>query len=556
MRKGQNTFVVLLDLLKVKHTKLFSNKLFNEHPHKYNLFGLSEMLFKYGILNTGARIKDMKNDLLNIELPFVAHFGGYFVVVYKIESDKVYYLWNGIKTITPVSQFIQYWSGIVLLVEKTSNSIEPDYLEHRKKDLLNTAQRIVLAISFILIFGYAYINNVFSTHLEEFDSTIQYSVFKITSLLLINLIGFFFCYLLIQKQLKIQSRYADKICSLLSKSECNNVIETDAAKLWGVLGWSEIGLGYFLANVAVLLFFPQLITFLVIFNILTLPYTIWSIWYQKVKARQWCPLCLIVQVLLWTLFFINIVFGYINVQNILFHSHFSNLIFQLIIAVCIYAIPIFTLTIFIPKLSEGYQVEQLRQEINSIKSNEEMFITLLKQQTFFEVSKSDSQIIFGNPDAYLKITILTNPLCNPCAKMHVRLDKLIKSMCELHLPTQKTSICVQYIFSAFNEGMEYANRYFNAIYLEKGRETAWQLYSNWFEKGKFLEETFFKDLKLDMSNPEIELEFQRHKSWKEKTQLQATPTILINGYKIPENYNIEDIRYFQNAIIETTPKSR
>ena len=103
---------------------------------------------------------------------------------------------------------------------------------------------------------------------------------------------------------------------------------------------------------------------------------------------------------------------------------------------------------------------------------------------------------------------------------------------------------MQYIFSAFNESLEYANRYFIAIYVEKGREAAWQLYSAWFERGKALQEALFNDLQLDMSNPAIELEFQKHKSWKEKTQLRATPTVIVNGYKLPENYRIEDLRYF------------
>jgi hypothetical protein len=39
----------LLELLGVKHTKEFSNRYFNEHPHKYNLFGISQMLSDYGI---------------------------------------------------------------------------------------------------------------------------------------------------------------------------------------------------------------------------------------------------------------------------------------------------------------------------------------------------------------------------------------------------------------------------------------------------------------------------------------------------------------------------
>ncbi|MDR1115119.1 MAG: hypothetical protein LBL33_03025 [Tannerella sp.] len=59
-----------------------------------------------------------------------------------------------------------------------------------------------------------------------------------------------------------------------------------------------------------------------------------------------------------------------------------------------------------------------------------------------------------------------------------------------------------------------------------------------------MKEAFFNDLQLDMTNPAIEAEFRKHEAWKEKTQLRATPTILVNGYKLPGNYKIEDLRYF------------
>jgi len=92
--------------------------------------------------------------------------------------------------------------------------------------------------------------------------------------------------------------------------------------------------------------------------------------------------------------------------------------------------------------------------------------------------------------------------------------------------------------------LKYANRYFIAIYLEKGAAMAMKLYSGWFEKGKALEELFFHDLRLDMSHPAIEAEYRKHEAWKEKTQIRATPTILVNGYQLPDNYKIEDLRYF------------
>jgi hypothetical protein len=51
-----------------------------------------------------------------------------------------------------------------------------------------------------------------------------------------------------------------------------------------------------------------------------------------------------------------------------------------------------------------------------------------------------------------------------------------------------------------------------------------------------MKEVFFQDMRLDLTSPEVESELQKHNAWKEKTQLRATSAILVNGYKLPDNY--------------------
>jgi protein-disulfide isomerase len=196
----------------------------------------------------------------------------------------------------------------------------------------------------------------------------------------------------------------------------------------------------------------------------------------------------------------------------------------------------FSINLLVSRLSEGSKTTQMQQEINSIKSDEDVFKTLLKKQPHYEVSKTDSQIIFGKSDANLLITILTNPYCNPCARMHKRVEQLLKDT--------NDAICIQYIFSSFENSLDIINKYLCAVYLEKGKNIAMQLYNTWFEDGKILKEDFFKNISLDMTNSAVEKEFQAHKAWREKTKIMSTPTVLVNGYQLPENYKIEDIKYF------------
>ena len=85
----RNIFVTFLNLLEVKHTQLFSDQYFNEHPHKYNLFGLSKMLLDYGVENAATRIQDKENDITEIQTPFIAQFSNDFAAVHKV--DVIYF---------------------------------------------------------------------------------------------------------------------------------------------------------------------------------------------------------------------------------------------------------------------------------------------------------------------------------------------------------------------------------------------------------------------------------------------------------------------------------
>ena len=68
--------------------------------------------------------------------------------------------------------------------------------------------------------------------------------------------------------------------------------------------------------------------------------------------------------------------------------------------------------------------------------------------------------------------------------------------------------------------MDFANKYLIAAYLQKEQSEFERIIALWFEKGKLLREAFFQDMQLDLNDPEVETEFQRHATWKEKTQLR------------------------------------
>ena len=543
--KGKNIFVNYLNLLGVRHTDSFSDRYFNEHPHKYNLYGLSKMLSDYGINHAATHIPDKANDITEIQTPFIAQFSGDFVAVHKVESGNVSFLWKGANHILPVARFIEAWTGIVLMAEAFETSIEPNYRKHRKENWIDLLKKVAFFASCGLIAVMAYLNNNGILPLSIVPNQILYNNAGISLLLIVNFAGIYVSWLLLLKQMHVESRYADRICSLFKQKDCNSILESEAAKLFGIIGWSEIGFGYFLTNVLILLFAPAWIINIALINILTLPYAFWSVWYQKTKAGQWCMLCLIVQVLLWAVFIINLFSGYIRLSTLhaivdagsLVIAGFDpqSLLGMLFVGSC-YIVLILGINLLVPKLNTGREIQSLRQSINSMKADESVFVTLLRQQPHYETNDCQSIIRFGNPNGKLQVTVLSNPYCNPCASMHKRIEELLK---------ENSNISVQYILSSFSEDLNSTGKYLIAAFLNPSTGGAGEaLLSDWFEKGKSLKNDYFKGFSFDMENPAIEVELRKHEDWKQKTQLRATPTILVNGYQLPESYRIEDLRYF------------
>ena len=132
--------------------------------------------------------------------------------------------------------------------------------------------------------------------------------------------------------------------------------------------------------------------------------------------------------------------------------------------------------------------------------------------------------------------VLTNPHCEPCAKMHYRLNNLLSKTGDKY--------CLQYVFSSFEESLSVSNKMLIAAFFKYGSVDVMKVYDDWFTNGKYRKEEFFlqKGLLVDSI---VENEFVNHEEWIRKNQLRTTPTVLINGYMLPFQYKIEDLEFLE-----------
>jgi hypothetical protein len=125
--------------------------------------------------------------------------------------------------------------------------------------------------------------------------------------------------------------------------------------------------------------------------------------------------------------------------------------------------------------------------------------------------------------------------------MHNRIEKLLEK--------SGNKFCVQYIFTSFNEELESSSRFLIDIYQRYSEEKALTIYNEWFNEGKSEREAMFEKYSFDPNKTVPE--YLLHQKWQEQQQLTATPTVLINGYELPENYKIADLMYFTDLDIDS-----
>lgn len=317
--QAHSIFSRFLTALGVPHTDSWSDARFRGMTFK-SLYGLSHLLTEYGVPNKGVRVTD-KAVIRGLDTPFLAQTGsGAFVIVTGVGPDAVEYDSVGATQKTGLENFINAWNGVALLAFPGAESREPDYARHHLAELISGLTRYALGAAALAIFVYFFVTRGLYAHL----STVLLALF--------NCMGLFFSYLLLQKSLNIHTAVSDRVCGVLEQGGCDSIMELPVSKLFGVFSWSEVGFGYFGVSLVTLLLFPHMWGALAICNVCCLPYTFWSIWYQKFRARHWCTLCVSVQSTLWLLFFAYLGGGWLGASTP-FHVDFLVLLAVYLFAV-------------------------------------------------------------------------------------------------------------------------------------------------------------------------------------------------------------------------------
>ncbi len=283
------------------------------HTHEYTLgrergmpfktwFGLSRALQDYGVDSQAWYLEDRK-EVAGLPLPFIAHTAGAEggnVIVTAVNGGTVEYISLGQPRSTTLERFLEAWDGNVFISHPRPGAAEPDLGLHRRLEFFKKSKKWVLLLCAAALVAYAFIANGLWRDVSAYF------------IAAIDMAGLYVTYLLVQKSLRIHNPKADRFCGVLQAGGCDDVLATSASKFFGLFGWSEVGFAYFSVSLLALLMFPGSLPSLALCNICCLPFTAWSIWYQRFRAHRWCTLCVTVQCSLWLLFFFYLAGGWVG----------------------------------------------------------------------------------------------------------------------------------------------------------------------------------------------------------------------------------------------------
>lgn len=503
----KNILTVILSELSIRYTRKYANELYSKTPDRNNFYGLAYMLSLYGVETKGYYIEC--KCISTINPLFVAQTDVGFILVYDIQGENVlYYNEKGTRHRITIEAFLNSWTGNALAIVNKSAAEEPDFLVHKRNEWKERVKQSVLYLSFAILLSGMLISNFFI-----------WTKFMLVYAAFVSL-GLVVSTRLLKQQLYSINSNDNKLCGLFAKGNCGTITHSSASKAFFNISWSEIGYGYFLSTLLLLVVFPEYYFLLGIINFVALPYTVWSLWYQKVVVKKWCPMCIIVQIIIWGMFVI------LCFSDISFLTVYPN---HLLI-VAFYCIMILSVHYYVMEKDNKNHKEDEAISYRSILCRKDIFTHVLDNQPYVKVTEYDSNICVGSNMAQTYITIIINPFCEPCANAHMILQRILRN---------KTDIHVRYILVSNNKMRNAAALYLIDSYFRLGEAAI----DEWFKMSNNDRRQLIELIEFMHIDEKTEKELRCHQAFFERNIVKRTPIVLVNGHMVPATYSIEDLAY-------------
>lgn len=427
---------------------------------------------------------------------------------------------------------IETWEGVVLKAKATDSITDKKHNEQYTRENNRRKLSAVLAISLLGLMVLP---------------ALQVTSWLYLSLIATSVAGAVTGYLLIAKDLGVTYKPIEKFCNAGKGTNCDRILNAEDANLFGFISFTDAAASYFFFQLLVvglfIPFFESAATFLFILgaaSMLNIPVIGYSIYYQAVKAKTWCRLCVSVDAILglqsgfFALMFLEQMFVLTNVQ--LLPLFISALLFTAV-----------TSSVLLLKNRLKTTAKSRKEVIasNRVKYDPGIFMRILKREEKVDTTSFLPEMIVGNREALVRIIMAANLHCNPCSMAFDTVNQILASY--------PKKCCFSF---RFTRGMDntvgelsastYLIRYWQQFIHGRSNETDrtksmlvdWytQMNPELFAKKYPLRDGVVKIMGENSKEPEIQ-----HYEWVKQNEIRRTPTFFINGSRMPQNYRVEDL---------------
>jgi len=496
-----------LKLCKIKIHHGFLQQRMQSHPEYPALTALTDTLDELNLDYKALLVE--KENVQQLAFPVIAHTykdgGNFEIVTSMLQMQNPFFQKN--------------WDGIVLTVEHGSkiNNRHHGLLIKEKKYSTNVTITIASAVMLLLMLLF-----------------LQHFTLLIFTLSLFSLAGIFVCSFIIMHSLGKDNAITKQLCKTDGTDSCDKILNSNMAGMFKIAGLADIGLMYFTA----LLFYLALFTLINISEtsqiILAFPlalsfvFSLCSLWYQWRIARAWCRMCLLVVAIIWLQ--AGILGLHLIKQGFIVSSitaeNFYIVFLSIVIALAWMLIKPFIL-----------KAEDLKREmIKTLKwqRNPDVFLSSLYNQKKVNVNTWRNDIIIGAPHAAVQIMVACNPYCGPCAKTHEQIHELI----ETHFTN--VGVTVRFTVNADNILDKRSIAVAHILYAcQNNKAKTKKILHDWFSLMNL--EQWLLSYNENVCVGDFKNQLKQHQSWCDENKIQYTPTIFINGYQMPANYEVKDL---------------
>lgn len=496
------------------------------HPSYPSLHSITGVFDHFNIENVAARVPNTQDVMDQLPNSFIAQINGQkgldVVLVEKSNTSYKIYDQEGKKQTLNRQEFLDQFTGIILAVEKD------DEQTIRKGSPKNLITNIGFALAATVLASLL----ITSTNLIPL-----YVVFAI------SIIGILISVSILKQEFGVKNTIGDAFCSSDSeKKDCNAVLTSNGATIIKGYKLSDLSLIYFVGlSLTVFLLSLQDLSLNLIYwiGILSLPITIYSIFYQAFIVKSWCLLCLSIAGILWIQTAIPFVLDSFSFELVLSVPEILTLLIGFLGSFSIWS---YTK----PKITKASEDAQYKLDYYKFIRKYSLFSTLLNSKPQLNTALDNKdEIVFGNKNSNLEIVIATNPFCGHCKPVHTIVEDILK---QYH---DHVKIVIRFYITLNDKEADVVKITTNLmhIYHEKGQEICLQAMEDAYNKLKP------KEWSDKWTQPQLEFDrffntLETQREWCTKNQINFTPEILVNGRSFPKEYKRSDILFFIEDLYE------